>query len=75
MVVTEIALLPLGDGQNPDDRTSAAGKVHTEALDTLLSQPGAQRVYWGRHVEDPSLLTWFADWDDLEDHKRFMNSE
>ena len=75
MGVTEIALLPLKEGKTPDDPTSAAGKVHTEALNTLLAQPGVQRVYWGRQVEDPLLLRWFVDWDDIKDHENFMNSE
>lgn len=75
MGVTEVVFLPLQDGKIPDDRKSAAGQVHDEILGTLLSQPGVQRVYWGREVENPKMLRWFVDWDDIEDHKKFMNSE
>ncbi len=75
MVITEIALLPLQDGKNPEIQASAAGKAHTDALNTLLTQPGAQRVYWGRQVEDSQILVWFVDWDNIEDHKKFMISE
>jgi len=75
MGVTEIAFLPLQDGKNPDDRTSAAGQIHNDILETLLSQPGVQRVYWGQQVEDRLLLIWFIDWDNIEDHKKFINSD
>lgn len=75
MGVTEIVFLPLQPGKIPDDRTTPAGKVHSELLAILLSQPGVQRAYWGRQVEDPRMLRWFVDWDDIEDHKKFMSSE
>lgn len=75
MGVTEIAFLPLQDGNVPDDPTSAAGQVHAHALQTLLSQPGVQRAYWGRQIDDPKLLIWFVDWDDIEDHRRFTTSK
>ncbi|OQV09897.1 hypothetical protein CLAIMM_13974 [Cladophialophora immunda] len=75
MAITEIALLPLQRGANPEETTSTAVKVHAEALDVVLSQPGARRVFWGRQVEDPSVLTWFVDWDELEDHQKFMDSD
>lgn len=74
MGITEVALLPLQEGKHPEDPSSITGQVHAEALRVLLSQPGVQRVYWGRQVENPLLLRWFVDWDDLEDHKRFMKS-
>ncbi|OAP63897.1 hypothetical protein AYL99_03124 [Fonsecaea erecta] len=75
MAITEIALLPLRHGENPEETTSRAATVHAEALDVVLSQPGARRVCWGRQVEDPSVLTWFVDWDELEDHQKFMDSD
>ncbi|KAK5192463.1 hypothetical protein LTR99_009784 [Exophiala xenobiotica] len=74
MGVTEIAFLPLQEGKFPDDRTSVPGQVHVDVLDILLSQPGCQRCYWGRQVEDRNLLRWFVDWDNIDSHKKFMNS-
>lgn len=75
MVVTEIALLPLQEGKIPDDPSSPAGRVNIDALETVLSQPGVQRVSWGVQVEDNLLLLWFVDWDDIEFHKKFINSK
>lgn len=75
MAVTEVVLLPLQAGKNPEDPTSSTAHVHNEVLDTLLSQQGVQRAYWGRQVEDQLMLHWFVDWDEIEDHRTFMNSK
>ncbi|KIW88701.1 uncharacterized protein Z519_10747 [Cladophialophora bantiana CBS 173.52] len=50
-------------------------KLHDDLLQIILLQPGVQRVYWGREIENPLTLRWFVDWDDVENHKRFMNAE
>lgn len=75
MGVTEVVFLPLKQGSNPDDGGSPAGQTHTELVKAILSQPGAQRIFWGRQVEDSQLLRWFIDWDDIEAHQRFIGSE
>ena len=75
MGATEIAILTLKEGENPEDQASTAAKVHRHALETLLPQPGLQRIYWGLQVEDHTKLRWFIDWDNVEDHERFVNSE
>ncbi|KIV86655.1 hypothetical protein PV11_02254 [Exophiala sideris] len=75
MAVTEIALLPLQEGKIPDDRTSQIGQIHADLLEILLAQPGCQRCYWGRGVEDRLLLRWFVDWNSIEDHQKFMKSD
>lgn len=75
MGITEIAFLPLQEHKIPEANASDTGKAHSHAIETLLAQPGAQRVYWGRQVEDSQMLMWFVDWDDIDDHKRFMTSK
>jgi heme-degrading monooxygenase HmoA len=42
---------------------------------TAVSQPGAQRVYWGQGVEDPSNVWLFLDWNSVDDHLAFQKSE
>jgi len=73
--VTEIALLPLVEGKYPDDANSGPGQTWKGLLDTLLSQKGVQKVYWGREIENPSTLRLFVDWDSLDGHKTFIASE
>jgi quinol monooxygenase YgiN len=75
MVVTEIALLPLRADINLNDQTNSAAQTHSAALQTVLAQPGTQRIYWGRQVEDPLLLIWLVEWEDVEHHKIFMSSK
>ncbi|EXJ70199.1 uncharacterized protein A1O5_06267 [Cladophialophora psammophila CBS 110553] len=75
MGVTEIVFLPLQDDKFPNDQTSPNGQLHHHLIQTILSQPGVQRVYWGREIENPLMLRWFVDWDDIENHKRFMNAD
>jgi len=66
---------PLQEGKYPDDRTSVVGQTHVDLLETLLSQPGCQRCYWGREVENKDMLRWFVDWDSIDSHKKFIASE
>ena len=73
--LTEIALIPLKEGKHPDDPDSLPGRTHRDLLDTLLQQKGVQRCCWGRQIENKDTLVWFVDWDSVEDHKNFMNSE
>ncbi|KIW18669.1 hypothetical protein PV08_02958 [Exophiala spinifera] len=75
MGATEIAILPLQEGKTFDDPTTADGQLHAELLKIVLAQPGCQRCYWGRQVEDKNVLRWFVDWDAVESHKQFMASD
>lgn len=75
MGATEIAILPMKEGKTFDDITTADGQLHADLVKTLVAQPGCQRCYWGRQVEDKNILRWFVDWDSVESHQQFMNSE
>lgn len=70
---TEIAVIGLVPGANIEDPNSSAGTVWQDTLTTVLDQDGAQRAYWGRQVENPSVLHLFVDWDSVEHHHKFMN--
>ena len=48
---TEVARFALPAGTNIDDASTPAGKVWQSTVDTVKSQPGCQRVYYGRKVE------------------------
>lgn len=72
---TEIALLPLKSGEHPDSEGSTTSTIHKELAQIVLSQPGCQRLYWSREVENPDNLRWLLDWDSIDDHKKFMKSE
>lgn len=75
MGVTEVVFLPLKQGSNPDEEGNSAEQTHIQLVKAILSQPGAQRIFWGRQVEDSQLLRWFIDWDDIEAHQKFIGSE
>jgi len=71
---TEVASLPMKEGQDTDDFSSASGQKFKELLDTVASQPGCQRIHYGRAVENPSMLNLFIDWDSIDAHKNFIAS-
>lgn len=54
---TEIAVFPLNAGVNLDDPKSASGAIWQSTLDTVSQQDGYQRLYWGRQIENPQILT------------------
>ena len=75
MGITEIAILSIQKGKAVGDTTTADGQLHADLVKDLVAKPGCQRCYWGRSVEDPSLLCWFVDWDNRESHQKFIDSE
>lgn len=56
---TELATLPLASGAAIEDADSPAGKVWQSTIDTVSQQDGFQRLYWGREVENQSVLQLF----------------
>ncbi len=57
---TELATLPLASGATIEDADSSAGKVWQSTLDTVSQQDGFQRCYWGREVENQSVVQLFV---------------
>ena len=53
---TEIATFPLITGATIEDPDSSAGKVWQSILDTVSAQDGFQRAYYGRKVENQSVV-------------------
>lgn len=74
-MATEIAIFPLRAGKRPDDASSGPGQVLKDTLDTLTEQPGFQRAYWGREVENPDTFRLFVDWDSVDAHIEFTKKE
>lgn len=53
---TEIAILPLAVGAKVEDTNSPSHAIWQSRLDTIASQGGYQRLYWGRKVEDQNVI-------------------
>ncbi|KAF2088561.1 hypothetical protein K490DRAFT_39840 [Saccharata proteae CBS 121410] len=70
--VTEVALLPLPAGSTVDDPSTDAGQVWQDSLNTVMGVDGAERAYWSREVENPTMLRLFVDWKSLQHHKTFI---
>lgn len=73
--VTAVIYLPLKTGADPADASSIAASIWQDTLNAVLKQEGAQRAYWSREVENPSMLRLFVDWDSIDHQKKFMESE
>lgn len=70
-MATEIAIFPLREGMTPDDPNSLGGEILKDSFNTLTQQPGFQRAYWGREVENPSTFRLFVDWDSIDANMEF----
>jgi hypothetical protein len=57
--VTEVATLSLKAGTDVENPSSPAYAVAQEAFSMISSQPGFQRAFWGRELEDESILQLF----------------
>lgn len=74
MTVTSIAIIPLKDGERPEDINTIAGKLMHRQISYILKSAGAQRCYWGRVIEHPDQLFLFVDWDTVQHHIDFVNN-
>lgn len=52
----EVALLPLLPGADIEDPNSSAGQIWQASLDTIAAQPGYKGAFWGRQIENNSML-------------------
>jgi len=59
--VTEIITLHLGP--------KFSAEAFKPVAEVIKAQPGCQRVYWGRTVEDDQIAVVFVEWDKIEDHQ------
>jgi len=57
--VTEVATLFLKAGTDVQDQSSPQSQIAQEAISTISSQQGFQRIYYGPVLEDASLLQFF----------------
>lgn len=73
--VTEVVFIPVAEGEHPEDPASSLKPAFDKMLQTIVSQPGAQRLHWGRQIENPTIATLFIDWNSLADHQKFIDSE
>ncbi|KAI9803899.1 MAG: hypothetical protein M1825_001779 [Sarcosagium campestre] len=72
---TEIVTLPIPQSSTIEDPSSEAGKKWAGVLATVNAQPGFQRCFYGRQVENPDVLNFLLDWDSVEAHKQFVGCE
>ena len=75
--VTAVVHMSLKDGISLEqllDTSSEAGKAWGTLQSTILSQPGAERLYWSTEVENPSQLRLFMDWSSLDHRLAMKNS-
>jgi hypothetical protein len=73
MPAAEIALLKLKPNTNINE--GDAQSVWQETVNAILSQPGAQRLYYGVTEEDPAMLRLSVDWGSIGGHQKFMASD
>ena len=54
--VIEVATAPLASGVNIEDKSSDAGKVWQDTINTVSSQPGFSKAFYGLEVENANVL-------------------
>ena len=60
-IATEVASIPLKAGARFEDVNSHAGKVWASVIDIIARQPGFQRLYYGREIENDKNITLVVD--------------
>jgi len=70
---TEIAYITLKPGVNIEGSTPEA-KVWQESLSIVAAQEGYKSAYYGRQLEDPSVLIFAIDWESRESHLNFIEA-
>ena len=55
---TELVILALQSDSTTEDTSATAGQHMQKLLDTVSAPKGFQRQYYGRELEDPTLLVW-----------------
>lgn len=70
---TEIAYITLKPGVDISGSTPEA-KHWQEALSILAAQEGYKSCYYGRQLEDPSVLMFIIDWESKDSHQKFMEA-
>ncbi|ERF75337.1 hypothetical protein EPUS_00130 [Endocarpon pusillum Z07020] len=71
---TEIAVLTLKPDTPIEDISTPAGQIFNQMLNSIKSQSGFQRQYWGRQLENPNHLVFSIDWDSITSHTSWMSS-
>ncbi|KAF7506258.1 hypothetical protein GJ744_012066 [Endocarpon pusillum] len=71
---TEIAVLTLKPDTPIEDISTPAGQIFNQMLNSIQSQSGFQRQYWGRQLENPNHLVFSIDWDSISSHRSWMSS-
>jgi hypothetical protein len=73
--VTEILIAKLKDSAESLEGSGEGASIWQETIDTIIVQDGVQRLYWGKVVEDASMVRMFIDWETFEHHKSFEASD
>jgi hypothetical protein len=55
-VPTQMIVLPIKEGLKIEDASTKEGQLWSQILDVLEHWSGFRRLYWGRHVEEPSQV-------------------
>lgn len=55
-VPTQMIILPIKEDLKIDNSSTKEGQLWSQILDVLERWSGFRRLYWGRHVEEPSQV-------------------
>lgn len=55
-MVTQIIYLDIPPDQHLDELGTQAGNQWSEALDLVSKEPGYEKLYWGRRLEQPEKV-------------------
>lgn len=75
--ITEFAYVSLkkdvvADALNPE---TTAGHAVDYMINQVLKHPGARYAQWGFTAENPCQLRVFVDWDKVQDHLDYRETE
>ncbi|PMD41639.1 hypothetical protein L207DRAFT_458175 [Hyaloscypha variabilis F] len=71
---TQILTISLPPSTPIEDRTTSPGKTWQQILELIRLSPGYQRLYWGRHIEDPDKVQLHIVRTLHQNHTTFLTS-
>ncbi|WYZ35826.1 hypothetical protein EsH8_X_000473 [Colletotrichum jinshuiense] len=71
MGVTEFSYFTIKPGKSFPDEEG----IYDRVLNLAVSQPGSGSIYYGNSIEKPEQTWCFLDWDSVEDHMKYRDTE
>ncbi|KAI9770925.1 MAG: hypothetical protein M1840_002629 [Geoglossum simile] len=72
--VTQLTTLSLKPDTSIEDPSTEAGRVWNSTLEIIAEQKGREHTFWGREVENSSVVHLHINWSSISSRQAFVDS-